>query len=88
MHSFCPQDRPEDLGPLDYTLGTALSSASPQYVLVSSLSWKIVMEAQVQLSSEGLKKPRINPVTPCLQGYGFTSKTNTFRRFAKIYTQL
>ena len=50
------------------TLGTTYSPASSQYVLVSSLSWKIVIGPRFIVSSERLEKPGIEPTNPGLEG--------------------
>ena len=50
------------------TLGTTLFPTSSQSVLVSSLSWKIVMGPRFRVSSERLEKPGIEPTTPVLEG--------------------
>ena len=47
-----------------YKLIRAWSPASSQYVLLSSLSWKIVMGTRFKVSSERLAKPGIEHTTP------------------------
>ena len=44
------------------TLGTTECPASSHYVLVISLSWKIVMGPRFRVSSERLEKPGIEPM--------------------------
>ena len=49
---------------LKNTLGTAYSPASSKYVIVSSLSRKIVMGPRFKVSSERLEKPGSFTTTP------------------------
>ena len=55
-----------------WSLGVdTLGTASSQYVLVSSLSWKIVMEPRFKVKSEGQENHRIEQSTPGLEGEQF-----------------